>query len=217
MRDAYYEQMQAIVDDVGRLAVAVRRAVSTATLALLEGDGRMAELAIRGDDAIDRMTRDIEDRTIRLMATQQPVATDLRQLVVTMRMIADLERMGDLAAHIAKVARMREPDRAVPEKLEPRIRSMARVADSMIRTASRVVAERDIVAAAELEREDDEMDRLYEELFRKLLSAKWPHGVETAINIALLGRYYERIGDHAVSMARRLVFQVTGERELIQP
>lgn len=215
MRDAYYEQLHGIVDEVVRLAAAVRRALSTATLALLDGDGRMAELAIQGDDAIDQMTRDIEDRAITLMATQQPVATDLRQLVVTLRMIADLERMGDLAVHIAKVARMREPGRAVPDKLEAKIREMARVADSMIATASRVVAERDVVAAAELEREDDEMDRLHSDLFRKLLSSSWPHGVETAVDIALLGRYYERIGDHAVSMARRLVFQVTGERELI--
>jgi len=215
MRDAYYEQLQGIVDDVVRLAASVRRALSTATLALLDGDGRMAELAIRGDDALDQMTRDIEDRAITLMATQQPVATDLRQLVVTLRMVADLERMGDLAVHIAKVARLREPSRAVPDKLETKIRDMARVADSMIETASRVVAERDIVAAAELEREDDEMDHLRKDLFRKLLSSKWPHGVEAAVDIALLGRYYERIGDHAVSMARRLVFQVTGERELI--
>jgi phosphate transport system protein len=215
MRDAYYEQLQGIVDDVVRLAASVRRALSTATLALLDGDGRMAELAIRGDDALDQMTRDIEDRAITLMATQQPVATDLRQLVVTLRMVADLERMGDLAVHIAKVARLREPGRAVPDKLETKIREMARVADSMIETASRVVAERDIVAAAELEREDDEMDYLRQDLFRKLLSSKWQHGVEAAVDIALLGRYYERIGDHAVSMARRLVFQVTGERELI--
>ncbi|HSI26948.1 MAG TPA: phosphate signaling complex protein PhoU [Aeromicrobium sp.] len=215
MRDAYYEQLQGIVDDVVRLAASVRRALSTATLALLDGDGRMAELAIRGDDALDQMTRDIEDRAITLMATQQPVASDLRQLVVTLRMIADLERMGDLAVHIAKVARMREPGRAVPDKLETKIRAMARVADSMIETASRVVAERDIIAAAELEREDDEMDHLRKDLFRKLLGSKWPHGVEAAVDIALLGRYYERIGDHAVSMARRLVFQVTGERELI--
>lgn len=215
MRDAYYEQLQGIVDDVVRLAASVRRALSTATLALLDGDGRMAELAIQGDDAIDQMTRDIEERAITLMATQQPVATDLRQLVVTLRIIADLERMGDLAVHVAKVARMREPGRAVPDKLETKIRAMARVADSMIATASRVVAERDIVAAAELERDDDEMDQLHKDLFRKLLSSKWPHGVETAVDMALLGRYYERIGDHAVSMARRLVFQVTGERELI--
>lgn len=215
MRDAYYDQLQGIVDDVVRLAGNVRRALSTATLALLDADGRMAELAIRGDEDIDRTMRDIEERALTLMATQQPVATDLRQLVVTLRMIADLERMGDLAVHIAKVARMREPSCAVPERLDPKIRAMARLADSMIRTASKVVAERDVVAAAQLEHEDDQMDELQQELFRALLSPKWQHGVETAVDIALLGRYYERIGDHAVSMAKRLVFQVTGERELI--
>jgi phosphate transport system protein len=89
---------------------------------------------------------------------------------------------------------------------------MAKVADSMIDAAARIVANRDVVAAARLEEEDDEMDRLRKDLFRTILSDSWQHGVEPAIDLALLGRYYERIGDHAVSMARRVVYLVTGER-----
>jgi phosphate transport system protein len=119
--------------------------------------------------------------------------------------------MGDLSAHVAKIARMRVPDPAVPSPLHPTIRSMAKVADSMIDAAARIVANRDVVAAARLEDEDDEMDRLRKDLFRTILSDRWEHGVEPAIDLALLGRYYERIGDHAVSMARRVVYLVTGE------
>ncbi|MGZ5402658.1 MAG: phosphate signaling complex PhoU family protein, partial [Aeromicrobium sp.] len=136
---------------------------------------------------------------------------DLRQLVATLRMVADLDRMGDLSVHIAKVARMRVPDSAVPEPLRPTIVQMAAVADQMIDAASRIVANRDVIAAERLEEEDDEMDQLRRSLFRTLLSDEWGHGVEPAIDLALLGRYYERIADHAVSMARRVVYLVTGE------
>jgi phosphate transport system protein len=132
-----------------------------------------------------------------------------------MRIIADLERMGDLAVHVAKVARMREPENAVPEELQATVRSMGQVADAMIAAASHIVAQRDVEAAHELERKDDEMDNLHRQLFRTLLSDTWSHGVEAAIDVALLSRYYERIGDHAVSLARRMIFQVTGARELV--
>ena len=211
MRDQYYEQLDAIVDDLVNLTGTVRRAVASSTNALLDADARLAEVVIAGDAEIDEETEAIEERALLLLATQQPVATDLRQLVATLRMVTDLQRMGDLSVHVAKVARMRIPDPAVPPQLHPTIRAMAKVADSMIDAAARIVANRDVVAAAHLEDEDDEMDRLRKDLFRTLLSDSWSHGVEPAIDLALLGRYYERIGDHAVSMARRVVYLVTGE------
>jgi phosphate transport system protein len=211
MRDAYYEQLDSIVDDLVALTDTVRRAVAASTNALLDADARLAEVVIAGDAKVDEETEAIEERALLLLATQQPVATDLRQLVATLRMLNDLQRMGDLSVHVAKVARMRFPDPAVPPQLHPTIRAMAKVADSMIDAAARIVANRDVVAAARLEDEDDEMDRLRKDLFRTLLSDTWAHGVEPAIDLALLGRYYERIGDHAVSMARRVVYLVTGE------
>ncbi len=211
MRQQFHEQLDTIVDDLVTLTGQVRRSVASSTTALLDADARLAEVVIAGDAAIDEQTEAIEERALLLLATQQPVATDLRQLVATLRMIADLERMGDLAVHVAKVARMRVPESAVPPQLHPTVRAMAKVADSMIDAASRIVANRDLVAAARLEDEDDEMDRLRKDLFRTLLSDSWSHGVEPAIDLALLGRYYERIGDHAVSMGRRVVYLVTGE------
>lgn len=210
MRDQYYEQLDSIVDDLVALTNNVRSAVSGATTALLNADAQIAETVIANDKEIDEATEVIEERALLLLATQQPVASDLRQLVATLRMVADLDRMGDLSVHIAKVARMRMPESAVPENLRPTIEQMAAVADQMIDAASRIVANRDIVAAERLEDEDDEMDQLRRSLFRTLLSDDWGHGVEPAIDLALLGRYYERIGDHAVSMARRVVYLVTG-------
>jgi phosphate transport system protein len=211
MRDQYYEQLDAIVDDLVNLTGTVRRAVADATKALLEADAHIAESVIAGDKDIDEATEIIEERALLLLATQQPVATDLRQLVATLRMLTDLQRMGDLSVHVAKVARRRMPDSAVPLHLHPTITAMAAVADSMIDSASRIVANRNVDAAAQLENEDDEMDRLRKELLRSLLGDNWAYGVEPAVDLALLGRYYERIGDHAVSMARRVVYLVTGQ------
>lgn len=211
MRDQYYEQLDQIVDELVQLTGTVRRAVADATRALLEADGQVAESVIDGDKLVDEATETIEERALLLLATQQPVATDLRQLVATLRMVADLQRMGALAVHVAKVARRRMPDRAVPDELHPTISAMARVADQMIDSASRIVANRDVPAAFALEEDDDEMDRLRKDLLRTLLGDDWDHGIEPAVDLALLGRYYERIGDHAVSMARRVVFLVTGQ------
>ena len=211
MRDQYYDQLESVVDDLVAMTAAVRTAVLEATDALLDANAEAAESVISGDRDIDQAREIIEEQSLHLLATQQPVATDLRQLVATLRMVADLERMGDLSVHIAKVARMRMPDVAVPEPLRPTISRMAAVAEQMVAAASRVVAERDVDAARELEAEDDEMDQLRRSLFRVLLGDDWEYGVEAAIDIALLGRYYERIGDHSVSMARRIVYLVTGE------
>lgn len=211
MRDQYYEELDHIVDELVQLTGTVRRAVSDATTALLEADGSMAEKVIDGDKVIDEASDGLEERALLILATQQPVATDLRQLVSTLRMLADLQRMGALSVHVAKIARRRMPDVAVPASLHDTILAMSKVADSMIDSASRIVANRDVPAALRLEEEDDEMDRLRKDLFRSLLADEWPHGVESAVDIALLGRYYERIGDHAVSMARRVVYLVTGQ------
>lgn len=211
MRDQYYEQLDQIVDELVLITDRVRAAVADATTALLETDIATAERVIATDPLIDESIDEVEERALVLLATQQPVATDLRQLVSTLRMVADLQRMGALAVHVSKIARRRAPESAVPLPVQPLIRDMAKVADSMIGSAARIVSERDLGAAADLEVEDDEMDRLRQELFRVLLEGDWEHGVDTAIDLALLGRYYERVGDHAVNMARRVVYLVTGE------
>jgi phosphate transport system protein len=211
MRDLYFDQLDSIVDDLATMTTSVRDAVHEATKALLSADQNAAEAVISGDREIDATQEMIEERALQLLATQQPVATDLRMLVAALRMVADLERMGDLAVHIAKVARMRLPDGAVPESLQPTMERMAAIAVRMVDSTATIVADRDVEAARGLEDEDDEMDQLRRSLFRILLSDDWAYGVEPAIDLALLGRYYERIGDHAVSMGKRVVYFVTGE------
>jgi phosphate transport system protein len=211
MREAFHDQLDAIFADLVDIATQVQTAVRRATEALLEGSAELAEQVITGDAAIDTAREQLEDRAFQLLSLQQPVAGDLRTLVAALRMVADLERMGDLAVHVAKIARLRVPETAVPKDAEPTIRRMAIVAELMVSKAAVVIAERDIAGAAELARADEEMDHLRRSSFRDLLGPQWEHGIEPAIDIALLGRYYERIADHAVSVANRVVYVVTGE------
>jgi len=211
MRELYHEQLESVVADLVAMTEQVKVATRRATQALFTADVELAESVISADVHIDERRVSIEDRSFDLLARQQPVAGDLRMLVAALRMVADLERMGDLAVHIAKVARLRYPDHALPPSAEPVMKEMADVAEMMVAAASEIVANRDVEAAAELEREDEIMDRLRRANFRTLLSDGWEHGVEPAVDVALLGRYYERIADHAVSMARRVIYLVTGE------
>jgi phosphate transport system protein len=214
MRAQYQQQLDDVLNELVAMTGGVRVALAQATHALLHADATAAEQVISGDLAIDEARERIEDESFEILARQAPVAGDLRMLVASLRMVADLERMGDLSVHVAKVARLRYPTKAVPEVLEPVIADMAATADEMIGAAADIVANRDVHAAQELEQADDEMDRLRRSMFRVLLSDDWSEGVEPAIDMALLGRYYERIGDHAVSMARRIVFLVTGQHRV---
>jgi phosphate transport system protein len=122
--------------------------------------------------------------------------------------------MGDLAVHVAKLARMRFPESAVPVEVRPIFLEAGHVAQNLVTKTGAVIAKLDVRAATELESDDDLMDALHRQLFTEVLSPGWPHGMESAIDITLLGRYYERFADHAVSVARRVVYLVTGEREM---
>jgi phosphate transport system protein len=211
MRNAFHDELDGIGLTLLQMAGLVKVAMNDATSALLTVDLSSAEKVIAADDVIDEIQHELDARTINLMARQQPVASDLRTLVTSLRMSADLERMGDLAHHVAKQARMRYPNSAVPAELVPTITAMGSVADKLIDKLSSVMEHRDTVRALEIETDDDEMDKLHRELIGVLLSKDWSHGVETAIDMTLLGRYYERFADHAVSIARRVYFSVTGE------
>jgi phosphate transport system protein len=186
-------------------------AMSRSSEALLKADVKLAEQVISEDEKLDTIQHDLEARAINLMARQQPVAQDLRILVTSLRMSADLERMGDLCHHIAKLARMRYPEVAIPAELVKTIESMGTTAVKIIEKSTRVIKTQDLQAAIELETDDDEMDKLHRALFVALLDDSWTHGIEAAIDMTLLGRYYERCADHAVSIARRVYFLVKGE------
>jgi phosphate transport system protein len=211
MRDAFHEELEDIQATLVTMGEMVAVAMVRSTEALLTTNIKLAEGVISDDEKIDTVQHDLEARAINLMARQQPVAQDLRILVTSLRMSADLERMGDLCHHIAKLARMRYPEVAVPAELVKTIENMGTTAIKIIEKSTRVVKTQDLQAAIELETDDDEMDKLHRALLIALLDDSWTHGIETAIDMTLLGRYYERCADHAVSVARRVYFLVKGE------
>ncbi len=213
MRDSYHVELSEITALLVDMTQLVSGAMRRASSALLDADLALAETVIDGDETVDAVYHDIEKRCFELLARQQPVASDLRVIVTSLRMVADLERSGDLALHIAKQARRRYPDSAVPAELRDTILEMAQVAERITTKAGTVIATRDVEQAKELERDDDVMDELHRRLFTVMLDEDWPYGVETTIDIALAGRYFERFADHAVSVARRVVYLVTGERQ----
>ena len=211
LRSAFQDELDGVTQSLSELSGLVSGAITQATHALLTADLSEAEAVIAADDRVDEIQHELDARIIDIIARQQPVASDLRALVTALRMSADLERMGDLAHHIAKVTRLRHPGAAVPSELLLTIEEMGKVARLISDKVGGVINSKDIDKALEVEKDDDEMDLLHRKLFTVLLNPSWPHGIETAIDMTLIGRYYERFADHAVSVSRRIHFQVTGK------
>ncbi|MCW2918291.1 MAG: Phosphate-specific transport system accessory protein PhoU [Actinomycetia bacterium] len=212
LRDAYHEELDSLSYKLVEMTRLVRSAMARATTALLDADLRLAEEVISSDEHVNKIHLEIEETVFDLMARQQPVASDLRQVITTLRTSGDLERMGDLAVHIAKTARRRHPESAVPPELQATILEMGQIAERMIAKAGSVIASQDVEMGLELDTDDDAMDRLHSKLFRTLLAPSWKHGVEPAVDITLAGRYFERFADHAVHVAENVVYLVTGQR-----
>ncbi|MFD3585800.1 phosphate signaling complex protein PhoU [Streptomyces sp. NPDC058683] len=211
MREAYHEELASLGEGLVDMANLVGSAMGRATSALLDADLQLAESVISAHAKADDLQRDLEDRAIAVLARQQPVATDLRVVVTSLRMSADLERCAVLAQHVAKLARLRYPGHAVPQDLRRTILEMSQLAQRLMAQAADVLVTHDLDAALQMEQDDDRIDELHRSIFQHLMDDRWHHGVETAVDVTLLGRYYERFADHAVSVARRVVFLATGE------
>jgi phosphate transport system protein len=211
LRSAFQDELDGVTQSLSELSTLVSSAITQATHALLTADLSEAEAVIAADDRVDEIQHELDARIIDIIARQQPVASDLRALVTALRMSADLERMGDMAHHIAKITRLRHPGAAVPSELLLTIEEMGKVARLISDKVGGIINSKDIDKALEVEKDDDEMDLLHRKLFTVLLNPLWPHGIETAIDMTLIGRYYERYADHAVSVSRRIHFQVTGK------
>ncbi|MFC0528305.1 phosphate signaling complex protein PhoU [Phytohabitans kaempferiae] len=209
------DELRADLLEVGRLLVSMAEAVRTAMIhatgALLTADRAACEMVIARDAEVNELRRQVDEQVYATLARQAPVATDLRLVITGIQIAADLERMGDLAEHVAKTALRRHPAPAVPPELRDVIASMGAVADRMAGKVGLVLTTQNAPLGAELETDDDAMDELERQLFSILLHRDWPHGAEAAIDGALLGRFYERYADHAVNAGRQVVYLVTGE------
>lgn len=211
MRKAFQEDLNKITTDLVEMTRFAGSAIGRSTTALLDADVSLAESVIEADRQLDAMREELDLNAVDLLARQQPVATDLRMVVTAMRMSADLERMGDLARHVAKIARLRYPNSAIPPEFRSIIVDMGRVAESIVLKAGSVIAARDLDGARALERDDDAMDDLHRQFFERIAAADFAHGTESAVDLTLISRYYERFADHAVSVGHRVIYLVTGE------
>jgi phosphate transport system protein len=210
IRSAYQDELDGVSQSLVDLTNMVTASMVKASKAVQSADLTLAEEVIASDIKIDDFQHELDARIIDIIARQQPVASDLRALVTAMRMSADLERMGDLAHHIAKVARLRHPDCAIPDALVLPFTEMGHVAEKLSIMVAAVITTRDTEMALQVERDDDEMDDLHKKVIATIIKDETGLSIESAIDLTLLGRYYERYADHAVSVARRVYFLVTG-------
>ena len=211
IRSVFQEELDGVSQSLVDLSKMVSDSINKATHALIDAELKTAEEVISADEKIDTFQHELDARIIDIIARQQPVASDLHALVTALRMSADLERMGDLSHHIAKVTRLRHPEPAIPSELRDLVHHMGTVAENISRKIAVVIETRDTEMALQVEKDDDEMDKLHRQLIGSITNGAWTHGVESAIDITLLGRYYERYADHAVSVSRRVYYLVTGK------
>ena len=211
IRSVFQDELDGVSQSLVDLTDMVALSIAKATESILNCDLKLAEEVIASDDTIDEFQHALDARIIDIIARQQPVASDLRALVTALRMSADLERMGDMSHHVAKITRLRHPDAAIPAELIASFKQMGEAAEKIARKTGSVIASRDTEVALQVEKDDDEMDKLHRQLIGTLVDPNWKHGVESAIDLTLLGRYYERYADHAVSVSRRVYYLVTGK------
>ena len=210
MRTAYHEQLESLTTRLAEMCGLAGQAMERATQALLQADLVLAEQVISDHEQIAVMSTQAEEQAFVLLALQSPVAGDLRAVVSSIQIVADVDRMGALALHVAKIARRRHPQHALPEEVNGYFAEMGRLAVELGSNAQDVLLTQDPEKAARIHEEDDAMDDLHRHLFSVMMDRDWKHGVTAAVDVTLLSRFYERFADHAVEVARRVIFQVTG-------
>ncbi len=210
MRQMFHAELDTLIGDLARTARLTGQMMTDASAALHQADLGLAEMVISDKGELKALFDDMDQRCLNLLALQAPVATDLRIVVAAMHAVSDLERMCSLAQHIAKIARMKHPTVPIPEEVRPVFARMGVLATVLAEDAASAIESQDPLSGARLEQADDEVDALRRQIFRILLAEDWSHGVEPAVDAALVGRYYERFADHAVAIARQVGFLVTG-------
>jgi phosphate transport system protein len=211
LRVVFHERLTDLRHQLAAGAGLAATTLEEATAAVLDGDQARVAEAKRARAELDGLAGRLEEEGLLLLALEGPVASELREVVDAMAIGVAVDRMGGLALHVAEAAERRDGERAVPDLARPTIRSLGEQAVLLARKAGRLVADPDLDLAREVESDDDVLDALHRKLFVQMLDPSWPAGVEGAIDVALLGRYYERFGDQAVNAARRVCHMLTGE------
>ena len=211
MRTAYGTQLNALTDQLAEMCRLAGVAMERATRALLHADLTLAEQVIGDHEYVAVASAGVEQTGFVLLTLQAPVARDLRAIVGSIQIVADIERMGVLARHVAEIARRRHPQHAIPEEINGYFAEMGRIALDQVESARQVILSCDLRRARYIRDADDAMDALHRHLFTVMVDREWKHGTAAAVDVTLLGRYYERFADHAVEISRRKIFQATGQ------
>ena len=213
MRTAYHHQLEALNTGIADLCGLTGQAMQVATHALLHADLALAEDVIDRHHEIARQCEQLEADAFTVLALQAPVAGELRAVVSALQNVADAHRMGALARHIAKITRRRHPEAAVPDQVSGYFADMGRIAVRLGNDTKAAVLSHDPHKAAQLSTDDHAIDEIHRQLFTIVSDHNWPHGTAAAVDVTLLSRYYERFADHAVEIARRVIYQTTGTHQ----
>jgi len=211
VRAIFDQELEQVGNDLLQMSRHVADAISNASQALITGDLDLAEKVIEADARVDELERVLDERCIMLLARQQPVATDLRIIVSSLRMSSSIERMGDLARHIAQVVRLRYPEATLPDSAKHVFNDLSTAAIKVAGDIVELLDSHDLQLASAVERDDDVLDQLHTETFKITLAESWQGTTAQTVDVTLLARFFERFGDHAVSVARRITYLVTGD------
>ncbi|QEO15300.1 phosphate signaling complex protein PhoU [Agromyces intestinalis] len=211
MREVFQQEMREVQDRLVEIAGLVAESIDKATRAFNESDVTLAEEVIADDPRIDHATITLDELAITILARQQPVARDLRIVVSALRISASLERMGDIARHIAQLARYRFPDKVVPKSLRGTFAEMGRLDVEIAQRLVELLTTEDVKLAEYIRDEDDKVDALHLQVFDKVLGETWKGEASDTVDATLASRYHERFADHAVSIAKKVLYLATGD------
>lgn len=209
----FEEKMGVIEEKLEEMGSLVEKAIARSIESLKKQDLELAQMVIDGDDIIDNLELEIEEKCLEVIATQQPMAKDLRRVATLFKMINDLERMADYATSIAKIT-LRIADQPLIKPLVD-IPRMALLSQKMVKQALDAYVREDVELAAAVGKDDDEVDKLFGQIFRELLTIMMenPKTITQATHLLFVGRWLERISDHATNIAEEVIFLVTGEKK----
>ena len=211
MRKVFQAELHQIGEELTQISQLVTEAMKKATQAFETADTELAQEVIAADARIDFLQNDLDERAIDVLALQGPVASDLRMIVGSLRMSASLERMGDLARHIAQLARLRYPANVVPENMVETFKEMARLDIAISELLTELLETRNLELSKDIYAHNTRINELHASVFKAVASADWNSSPVTTVDLTLASRYFERFADHGVSVTRKVNYLVTGE------
>lgn len=211
MRKVFQAELHQVGEELIEIANLVSEAMDKASTAFHGADIELAQDVIAADARIDFLQNDLDERAIDILARQGPVASDLRMIVGALRMSASLERMGDLARHVAQLARLRYPDNVVPESLKSTFEEFSELDLAIAQKVSQLLETRDLELSIQIQQHNARINELHAGVFKAVAADTWDAAPATTVDVTLASRYFERFADHGISVSRKVNYLVTGE------